>query len=78
MKALLALPRKTERRLKQLADILTIPGIVLGLVATVIVGTYVFAYASHCFLTVVEQTSAGNDEVVWPNEPYQDWLHPPL
>src|SRR3954447_25531347 len=47
---------------------------VLGLVATVIVGTYVFAYASHCFLTVVEQTSAGNDEVVWPKEPYQDWL----
>ena len=44
------------------------------LAATTVVGAAIFAYASHCFLTVVEQTSAGNDEVVWPNEPYYDWL----
>jgi hypothetical protein len=44
------------------------------LAATMVVGTYVFAYASHCFLTVVEQTSAGNDEVTWPNDPMYDWL----
>lgn len=44
------------------------------LAATMVIGTFVFAYASHCFLTVVEQTSAGNDEVVWPDEPMYDWL----
>jgi hypothetical protein len=44
------------------------------LAATMVIGTYVFAYASHCFITVVEQTSAGNDEVVWPDEPFYDWL----
>src|SRR5947209_2378193 len=47
---------------------------VLTLVATMIVGTYVLAYAAHCFFTVVEQTAAGNDEVAWPNIPYTDWL----
>src|SRR5438045_1205246 len=47
---------------------------VVMLAAIMIVGTFVFAYASHCFFTVVEQTSAGNDEVVWPNEPMYDWL----
>jgi hypothetical protein len=47
---------------------------VLLLSATMVVGTYVFAYTSHCFFTVVEQTSAGNDEVVWPNDPFFDWL----
>lgn len=44
------------------------------LAATMVVGTFVFAYTSHCFLTVVDQTSAGNDEVVWPNDPMYDWL----
>src|SRR6478672_2298113 len=44
------------------------------LAATAIIGGFVFAYAAHCFLTVVEQTAAGNDEVVWPDEPYLDWL----
>ena len=47
---------------------------VVFLAATMIVGTFVFAYASHCFFTIVEYTSAGNDEVVWPNEPFFDWL----
>jgi hypothetical protein len=44
------------------------------LAATMIIGGFVFAYLSHCFLTIVEQTSAGNDEVVWPNDPIYDWL----
>jgi hypothetical protein len=44
------------------------------LAATMVIGTYVFAYASHCFLTVVQQTASGNDEVVWPNDPMYDWL----
>jgi hypothetical protein len=47
---------------------------VCTLAATMVVGTFVFAYASHCFFTVVQSTSAGNDEVVWPNEPMYDWL----
>lgn len=42
--------------------------------AAIIVGLYLFAYASHCFLVTVEQTSTGNDEVKWPDEPYIDWL----
>src|SRR6476646_9805641 len=44
------------------------------LAATMVIGTFVFAYASHCFLTVVQQTASGNDEVVWPNDPMYDWL----
>src|SRR5829696_2335295 len=44
------------------------------LAATMVIGTFVFAYASHCFLTVVEQTASGNDEVVWPKDPMYDWL----
>jgi hypothetical protein len=47
---------------------------VCALAAAMIVGTFVFAYASHCFFTVVEHTAAGNDEVVWPGGPFFDWL----
>src|SRR5437763_889927 len=47
---------------------------VIFLVGSVIVGTYVLAYAAHCLLTVVEQTAAGADEVSWPDEPTADWL----
>src|SRR5437660_12132789 len=44
------------------------------LVAAVIVGTYVAAYAANCFLTVAEGTAAGNDVVKWPDEPFIDRL----
>ena len=47
---------------------------VVSLAAAMIVGTYVFAYAAHSFFTIVEQTAAGNDEVVWPGGPHTDWL----
>jgi hypothetical protein len=47
---------------------------VVTLAATMIVGTFVFSYAAHCFLTVVEQTASGNDEVNWPRGPFIDWL----
>jgi len=47
---------------------------VLLLVAGVIVGTYVAAYAANCFLTVAEGTAAGDDAVKWPDEPFVDWL----
>jgi hypothetical protein len=43
-------------------------------VAQVIIGVIVAAYASRCFLLVVEDTAAGNDEVVWPDEPFLDWF----
>lgn len=41
---------------------------------TVIISTCVAAYAAHCFLVVVENTAAGNDEVTWPDEPFLDWF----
>lgn len=44
------------------------------LAATMIFGGALFAYASHCFVNVVEQTASGNDEVLWPNDPIYDWL----
>src|SRR5713226_5802015 len=51
-------------------------------VCTLVLATLVFtllaAYASHCFLVVVVDTSAGNDAVSWPKEPYKDWLWKPL
>jgi hypothetical protein len=47
---------------------------VVTLAATMIAGTIILSYTVHCFFTVVQQTAAGNDEVVWPNDPYVDWL----
>ncbi len=40
----------------------------------IIAGSGLFAYVSHCFLVVVEQTGTGNDEVTWPDELYLDWV----
>lgn len=34
---------------------------------------FVFSYAAHCFLTVVQDTAAGSDDVGWPDEPVLDW-----
>jgi hypothetical protein len=42
--------------------------------ATFVVSIYVLAYAAHCFLTVLQDTAAGLDEVVWPAEMIYDWL----
>jgi hypothetical protein len=44
------------------------------LAGLVIVGAYVFSYASHIFLTVIESTATGFEDVSWPDEPYVDWL----
>jgi hypothetical protein len=44
------------------------------LMADVILGLFVICYAGHCFLVVMQDTAAGNDEVTWPDEPLQDWL----
>jgi hypothetical protein len=43
------------------------------LVAMTIIGVFMAAFAAHSFLTVVEDTAAGNDEVRWPNDPLVDW-----
>jgi hypothetical protein len=51
---------------------------VCTLVLTTLVFTALVAYASHCLLVVVEDTSAGNDVVQWPDEPYKDWLWKPF
>src|SRR5260370_22686273 len=50
----------------------------LTLAWAVTVGSFVLTYASHCFLTIVEDTAAGNDEVHWPDEPPTDWLGKPF
>src|SRR6478609_12118 len=47
---------------------------VLLMAATVIVGAYVFAYLAHIFLSLIETTATGFEEVPWPDEPYVDWL----
>lgn len=44
------------------------------MVALVIVGVYVAAYGAHCLLVIVQGTAAGNDEIVWPDEPMLDWV----
>jgi hypothetical protein len=47
---------------------------VVLLAASIIVGVCVLAYAARCVLVIVQETGLGQDEIVWPNEPYQDWL----
>lgn len=44
------------------------------LVGLILLGLIVFAYSAHSFVTVIEQTAAGNDELHWPDEPYIDWI----
>jgi hypothetical protein len=46
----------------------------LSFAASIIIGVCVLAYAARCFLVIVQETAHGQDEIVWPNEPYQDWL----
>jgi hypothetical protein len=43
-------------------------------VLLVIVGTYAVALATHCYLVVVQGTTAGIDRVEWPDEPIYDWI----
>lgn len=46
----------------------------LSLAASIIVGAVVLAYAARCVLLIVQETGLGQDEIVWPNDPYADWL----
>lgn len=46
----------------------------LLLAASIIVGVCVLAFAARCVLAVVQETASGQDEIVWPDEPYVDWI----
>lgn len=50
---------------------------VFSLAAATILSMYVFSYAAHCFLVVMESTAAGMDEIRWPDELFLDWLWKP-
>jgi len=41
---------------------------------TALITTVVWAYASHVFVVVVEDTASGNEILVWDDEPMFDWL----
>jgi hypothetical protein len=43
-------------------------------VALILVGVVLIPYAAHCFLVTLEGTAAGNDDILWPDEPLVDWL----
>jgi hypothetical protein len=47
---------------------------VISFAASIMVGTCVLAYAARCVLVVVQETAQGQDDIIWPNEPYVDWL----
>ena len=46
----------------------------LLLAASIIVGVCVLAFAARCVLAVIQDTASGQDEIVWPDEPYVDWI----
>jgi hypothetical protein len=46
----------------------------LATAAEAVVGLYLLGYGAHCFLVVVEDTAAGNDQVEWPDVPIVDWI----
>ncbi|SRR5579883_447088 len=43
-------------------------------VLSIIVGLATLCFAARSMLVVVQETGLGQDEIVWPNEPMQDWL----
>jgi hypothetical protein len=50
---------------------------VLFLIVTlvqIVLSLLVLSYAGYSFLTVFVNTSAGTDEVLWPKDPFQDWI----
>jgi hypothetical protein len=46
----------------------------MSLLATLLVAMSVVSYAGHCFATVLQDTAAGIDRVMWPEETTADWL----
>lgn len=47
---------------------------VILLAASVMAGIATLCFASRCVLVIVQETGLGQDEVMWPSEPYVDWL----
>jgi hypothetical protein len=43
-------------------------------VALLLCATYALTFAAHCYMVVVQGTTAGIDRVEWPDEPVYDWL----
>ncbi len=43
-----------------------------------IVGFFLVMYFAHCFLTVLIDSAAGQDEIRWPQESISDWLAKPI
>ncbi len=41
--------------------------------ATIIFSYFFWCYLSHTLIVIVEDTAAGNAEVVWSDEPYYEW-----
>src|SRR5689334_19939972 len=51
------------------------PFIFVSLLAiTTIAACFVWVYTSRCVVLVVEDTAAGNEEIVWSDEPFFDWV----
>lgn len=44
------------------------------IVAATIAAFFVWAFACHCFMSVIEETAAGNRDVSYPDDPYSDWI----
>src|SRR5947208_6647977 len=44
------------------------------LAATIIIAGAIWCYASHAFVVITEDTAAGNEVVIWDDEPMFDWL----
>jgi hypothetical protein len=49
-----------------------------ALLGMAIAGPMWLTYTSHCFLTVVTETSTGHPDVNWPSETFADWWWKPL
>ena len=47
---------------------------VCTLTGTTIFAIFVLSYTAHCYLTVMQDTADGLDQVVWPSEPIADRL----
>src|SRR5437660_11418336 len=43
-------------------------------VIQILLSLAVFSYCAHSFLNIFVNTTAGNEEVMWPKDPYQDWI----
>ena len=44
------------------------------LALTMIVALALWVYTAHNFISIVEDTAAGNEQIAWPDEPLMDWI----